>query len=77
VGLHQVLPGDDTVVLVGLLAVAAVADQDRRLGPCDSAALASAAEAGPLRDAHAPNLPAVPSVIAVMATPSGTAGRCR
>ena len=38
IGLHQVLPGDDTLVLVGVLAAAAVADQELRLGPRDSAA---------------------------------------
>jgi hypothetical protein len=40
-GLHQVLPGDDTLALVGELAAPAVADQDRRLGPRDSPALPS------------------------------------
>jgi hypothetical protein len=40
-GLHQVLPGDDTLVLAGELAAPAGADQDRRLGPRDSAALPS------------------------------------
>jgi hypothetical protein len=41
IGLHQVLPGDDTLVPVGVLAAPAVADQELRLGPRDSPALPS------------------------------------
>ena len=38
IGLHQVPPGDDTLVLIGVLAVPAVADHEVRLGPRDPAA---------------------------------------
>jgi hypothetical protein len=41
IGLHQVPPGDDTLVPVGVLTAPAVADQELRLGPRDSPALPS------------------------------------